>query len=267
MSNRRDVLSLSLKEGHEWEKNLVTRIGKFQRKPEDRLEPIFRGRLDNESLFVTYINAGEVTKCLRRPRMARKRRIKDGNDESSPPKKAKTSPATRQTRSKAITDGESTSRKGASATRRRQSTMKIDTDAEGLSDSSSLSEPPSVIAAPSPLRPLSPKGSKKATKRKPAQNKKITPKEQEEALNLFIRDDSDEEGASDDSSLNEKPNVTKAKGQANGVVDTEDEEEEDWEDVDLSHKRQVSLGDLINSEEPPNLEVTLERNQQSMRIK
>jgi hypothetical protein len=46
-----------------------------------------------------------------------------------------------------------------------------------------------------------------------------------------------------------------------------DEEDHDWEDIDLSLKKQVSLDDLTDSKEIQDLEVTLERTQLSMRIK
>ena len=89
--------------------------------------------------------------------------------------------------------------------------------------------------------------------------KKVTSKEHDDALDFLARDDSDDESSSNSSETN----------QANGVHPdlSGDEDEEDWEDVDLSRKRHISLADLNNITETPDLEVTLERTQQSMRIK
>ena len=98
---------------------------------------------------------------------------------------------------------------------------------------------------------------KRAFNKNPSQ---VSSKEHEDALNLFIRDVSD-----DDSS-----DTSSEEGQSNELevaTDPSGDEDEGWEDIDLSHKKQVSLDDLNKSSETPDLEVTLERTQQSMRIK
>jgi len=128
-----------------------------------------------------------------------------------------------------------------------------------ISDSSDLSDPPSEITSPAPPAPVKSvtKGKKPVTKNS-SQVKKPTSKEHEEALNLFIRDDSDDE-------LSDTPSDSKP---IEGVTEqSSDSDEEDWEDVDLSHRKHVSLDDLNETEVPAGLEVTLERTQQSMRIK
>jgi hypothetical protein len=198
--------------------------------------------------------------------MARKKRIKDEEESASPLKKPKPSPPTRQSARTSATQPSSIRRRRDAASQKRTSELDLEEEAPDnpFSDSSSLTDPPSVITTPTPpsefARNVPPRGSK----RKPAQNRKATAKEHEEALNLFIRDDSDEEEASDASST--AGETAKAEVEINGILETEDEDE-DWEDIDLSHKRQVSLEDLNKAEEMPDIEVTLERNQQSMRIK
>jgi len=91
--------------------------------------------------------------------------------------------------------------------------------------------------------------------------KRVSAKKEEndDALDFLARDDSDDESSSNSSEAT----------QVNGLHRdlSGDEDEEDWEDVDLSHKRHISLADLNNITETPDLEVTLERTQQSMRIK
>ena len=138
----------------------------------------------------------------------------------------------------------------------------VDDDARGSSDSSSLSDPPSTIASPTP--PDSSKVKPVPESRKVATNpfQKASAKEHEEALNLFVRDSSDEE--SDSSFVMEK--IERA--HRNDEHSNEDDDADDgWEDVDLFHRRELSLDDLHIGEESQDLEVTLERTQQSMRLK
>ena len=135
-------------------------------------------------------------------------------------------------------------------------------DAGDSSDSSSLSDPPSTVASRTPAD--SPKVKPVAKSRKVVANqsavRKASAKEHEEALNLFLRDSSDEES---DCSFEKE----KTKG-AQRINENSDEEDDDaWEDVDLSHRHELSLDDLHVGEEPQDLEVTLERTQQSMRLK
>jgi hypothetical protein len=74
---------------------------------------------------------------------------------------------------------------------------------------------------------------------------------------MLSRNDTDDDSTE---SSSEKPHSKRA------ALESADEEE-DWEDIDLSHKKPISFDDLTPSETPQNLEVTLERTQQSMRIK
>jgi hypothetical protein len=137
---------------------------------------------------------------------------------------------------------------------------------EDLSDSSSLSDPPSEIVPPTPQGSIPSQSADNETKAKhastknPAQVKKVSSKEHEDALNRFTRDDSEDE-SSDSSSEDNQANDPMV------PADLSSDEDEDWEDVDLSHKTQVSLDDLSRPSEALDLEVTLDRTQQSMRIK
>jgi xeroderma pigmentosum group C-complementing protein len=89
--------------------------------------------------------------------------------------------------------------------------------------------------------------------------KNVSAKEHEEALNLFIRESSDEES----DSSNEKNGV---KG-AQEKHEHSDEDDDVWEEVDLSHRKEFSFDDWNGDEEVQDLEVTLDRTQQSMRLK
>jgi hypothetical protein len=199
--------------------------------------------------------------------MARMKRVKDEEEEPTPEKRLKPSPSTsRLTRSLSKQPTRST---GVTTKQLRDtdSTAAVEDSIEILSDSSSLSDPPSIIHSPSPpssspfKKMIKGTASKIATAKKATQVKKPSSNEHEEALNLFIREDDSED---DDSSVS--PSETKP---TNGMTIemSGSDEDEDWEDVDLSHKRPVSLNDLNPVEETPDLEVTLERTQQSMRIK
>jgi hypothetical protein len=202
--------------------------------------------------------------------MPRRKRVKDEEEVPTPEKRAKTSPSTRRSTRISVPDQPTSSSKATTSNGKNRkdiaSKASVEDDAEVLSDSSSLSDPPSVIVAPSPptsshfKKMIKGKASKIAAAKKAAQLKKPSPKEHEEALNLFIRDDS-EDGDLSDSSDETKPLNGKT------IEMSGSDEDEDWEEVDLSHKRQVSLNDLNPVEEAPDLEVTLERTQQSMRIK
>ena len=137
----------------------------------------------------------------------------------------------------------------------------VDDDAGYSSDSSSLSDPPSTFASPTP--PDSSKVKTVPESRKVAAKpvQKASAKEHEEALDLFVRDSSDEE--SDGSFGKEK---------IEGAHRTDEHSDEDdadgeWEDVDLSHRQELSLDRLHTGEESQDLEVILERTQQSMRLK
>jgi xeroderma pigmentosum group C-complementing protein len=101
--------------------------------------------------------------------------------------------------------------------------------------------------------------SKQAPAKQSTGDKKVSSKEHEDALDLFVRDDSDDE-LSDVSSED-----VQMKGDELPDL-SGDDENDDWEDVDLSHTK-MSLDDLNGSTETPDLEVTLERTQLSMRIK
>jgi hypothetical protein len=90
--------------------------------------------------------------------------------------------------------------------------------------------------------------------------KKVSAKEHEEALNLFVRESSEEES----DSSNEKDGAKRA---LEGHVHSDGEDDDVWEEVDLSHRKEFSFDDLNGEEEAQDLEVTLDRTQQSMRLK
>lgn len=192
--------------------------------------------------------------------MPRRKRVEEEELNETPQKKQK-SPETRRSTRNAPREQplSSTNETIGIATRGKTAkAVKIE-EPIVISDSSDLSDPPSEITSPIPPAPVESvtKGKKPVTK-KSSQVKKPTSKEHEEALNLFIRDDSDNE-------LSDTPSDSKP---LEGVAEqTSDSDEEDWEDVDLAHRKHVSLDDLNETEEPAGLEVTLERTQQSMRIK
>jgi hypothetical protein len=193
--------------------------------------------------------------------MPRRKRIKDEEAERAPQKKQKPSPETRRS-TRNVPREESpgpTNETNGIAKRGTASNLVKTEEPIVISDSSDLSDPPSEIDSPPPPKSAKPvpKG-KKAVTKKILQVKRPTSKEHEEALNLFIRDDSDDD-------MSDTPSDSKP---ADVLADqSEDSGEEDWEDVDLSHRKVVSLDDLNAAEEPAGLEVTLERTQQSMRIK
>ena len=200
--------------------------------------------------------------------MPPRKRLKDDNEGASDARKrVKPAPSTRRsTRSSATRPVyETTSNTNGNSKWDSAPKLPEDDPLEISSDSSSLSDPPSVISSPTPqkARPLRTVPNGKPSKRIVTQSKPVretSSKENEEALNLFIREDSEDDDSSDARS------DTK---QANGeIIDLSgDDEDEDWEDIDLSRHKQVSYDDLNANEETPDLEVTLERTQQSMRIK
>jgi hypothetical protein len=196
--------------------------------------------------------------------MTRRRRGKDDEEESFSSKWSKPEASTRRsTRKSAHEELPPTNKKGKKVATRGRPTE--DDIMEILSDSSSLSDPPSIINSPTPPRSSLKKSVTKGTKVKRILSKRSTqvkkiPSKEHEALDRFVREDSDDESSI---SLSE---IAQESGLA--IPDLSgDEEDDDWEDVDLSHKKEVSLGDLDGSTGIPDLEVTLERAQQSMRIK
>jgi hypothetical protein len=204
--------------------------------------------------------------------MPRSKRVKDEEEVTTPKKRLKPSPSTRRSTRNSLSK-QSTSSTGVTAngngkqSNATASKTAVEDSTEVLSDSSSLSDPPSIIHSPSspsssPFKKMI-KGtaSKIAASQKATQVKKPSSKEHEEALNLFVREDDSEDDDSSVSPSEMKPTIGTTTEMSGS------EEDEDWEDVDLSHKRQVSLNDLNPVEETPDLEVTLERTQQSMRIK
>lgn len=200
--------------------------------------------------------------------MARKKRIKTEEEDTPSQTRPQSAPRTRQSNRKAATDATPSAQKISPSTRKRKFTSKDveDDEAGDVSASSSLTEPPSIISSPTPPKLARPRIGN-GTKRKPAQVKKASAKEHEEALSLFARDDSDDEEMSDESTSTPQLNGIKSEESENKAEGTEDEDEEDWEEVDLSNQKQVSLEDLNKTEQAPDLEVTLERTQHSMRIK
>ena len=200
--------------------------------------------------------------------MTRRKRGKDDKEQSNPPKRNKPAIATRRsTRKSAPEELPPANEKEKKFATRRTTSMLTEEDIIAISsDSSSLSDTPSIINPPTPPKSSPGKPVTNGTKVKPipaetgTHVKKVSSKEHEEALNWFVRDESE-----DESSTSSSENVQKS-GPA--IPDLSgDEEDDDWEDVDLSHKKEISLEDLDGSTETPDLEVTLERTQQSMRIK
>jgi hypothetical protein len=192
--------------------------------------------------------------------MPRRKRIEEEELHETPQKKQK-SPETRRSTRNAPREHapSSTNEINGIATRGNAAKAVKAEEPIVISDSSDLSDPPSEIASPALPTPVkSVTKEKKPVAKNSSQIKKPTLKEHEEALNRFIRDDSDDE-------LSDTPSDSKP---TEGVAEqASDSDEEDWEDVDLSHRKHVSLDDLNETEEPVGLEVTLERTQQSMRIK
>ena len=191
--------------------------------------------------------------------MARKKRLKEEDEEITSPKRAKPIPAVRRSTRKSAPKEELAAEEEVSRTRQRGSKAKVE-ETKVLSDSSSLSDLSSEVFTPSP-----PKFS--TARRKSASSRQATAKEHEDALNLFARDDSEVDDLSDSSATENTPQKRALDHSLEDPETTGDEEEEDWEEVDLSHQKQLSLEDLNKTQEAPNLEITLERNQQSMRIK
>jgi hypothetical protein len=194
--------------------------------------------------------------------MQTRKRTKNEPEESPPQKRPKQAAASaRPTRN--LTKRKTISNDSANEALRQEKPVPND-EAENLSVSSSLSDPPSTISSPTPLDLPTIEPVVKAVARRqrvPAKRtvKKVSAKEHEEALNLFIRESSDEE--SDTSS--EKNGV---KGALEGHEHS-DEDDDVWEEVDLSHRKEFSFDDLNGDEEVQDLEVTLDRTQQSMRLK
>jgi len=198
--------------------------------------------------------------------MPRRRREEGDGDQSAQQKRLKSNIAdSRPTRiQSAVAVEVSAPKRSTRTTRGKISNPPPEDIIEISSDSDSLSSPPSTVVTPTPpksppAKPLTNRTNMKRAPPKKVSAKKVTPNEHDDALDFLARGDSDDESSSDSSESN----------QANGVHSdlSGDDDEEDWEDVDLSHKRHISLEDLNNVTEAPDLEVTLERTQQSMRIK
>ena len=200
--------------------------------------------------------------------MTRRKRGKDDEEESTPSKRNKPTVATRRSARKSVSEElpPTNEKEKRFATRRTTSRPTEDDIVEISSDSSSLSDPPSTINTPIPPKSSPENRATNTTKveriptKRSTHFKKVSSKEHEEALNWFVRDDSE-----DESSISSSEDVQES---GSAIPDLSgDEEDDDWEDVDLSHKKEISLEDLDGSTETPDLEVTLERTQQSMRIK
>jgi hypothetical protein len=200
--------------------------------------------------------------------MTRRKRGKGDQEESGPSKRIKPTAVTRSS-TRNYTPGElpPANEKGKEVAKRGTTSWPTEDDVvEISSDSSSLSDPPSTISPPTPPKSSPEKPVLKGTKviriptKRSAQVKKVSSKEHEEALNRFVRDNSE-----DESSISSSEDVRESRP---AIPDLSgDEEDDDWEDVYLSHKKEVLLEDLDGSTEAPDLEITLERTQQSMRIK
>lgn len=197
--------------------------------------------------------------------MTRRKRGKGDQEQSGPSKRIQPTAATSSsTRNSTPEELRPANEKGKEVAKRGTTSWPTEDDVvEISSDSSSLSDPPSTISPPTPPKSSPAKPVLKGTKviRIPTkQVKKVSSKEHEEALNRFVRDNSE-----DESSISSSEDVQESRP---AIPDLSgDEEDDDWEDVDLSHKKEVLLEDLDGSTEAPDLEITLERTQQSMRIK
>jgi hypothetical protein len=201
--------------------------------------------------------------------MARRKRAEDEGDATSSQKQTKISmPTRRSSRKTASTEldskGEVTGTRKSAPRKQKQPLKPEPEDFEPLeSDSSSLSNPPSTVQPPSPpdIAPESPVNgtkSRRAAPKKPAPSKKASLKEHEDALMMLSREDTKDDSSTDESSQTDPNGDTTLEMSA---------DEQDWEDVDLSRKHSISFDDLAPTEIPQNLEITLERTQQSMRIK
>lgn len=191
--------------------------------------------------------------------MAARKRAKENAEESPPPKRQKRGAAPIRPTRNSIR--KTTSLNESARQSSRQGNRVAGDDGGELSDSSSLSDPPSTVASPTPpdlpiIKPVARARRVVAAKRRAV---KVSAKEHEEALNLFVRESSDEE--SDSSSGKAEVNET------NQHHEHSDEDNDAWEDVDLSRRKELSLDDLNMDEDSQDLEVTLERTQQSMRLK
>jgi hypothetical protein len=193
--------------------------------------------------------------------MQTRKRTKNEPEESLPQKRPKRVAATARPM-RNLTRRRTPSNDSANEAPRQEKPVPND-EAKNLSDSSSLSDPPSTIASPTPLdSPTIEPAPKKVARprRAPAKRSlKVSAKEHEEALNLFIRESSDEES----DSSNEKD---EAKGALEGHEHSDDDDDV-WEEVDLPHRKDFSFDDWNVDEEAQDLEVTLDRTQQSMRLK
>lgn len=196
--------------------------------------------------------------------MARRRRREErGEEKQRPPGKRLrkfpvANPLTRDVKPKEDASGANTKpilRDDAS------SKSELDRLLDLLSDSSTLSDPPSQISAPLSPNSLPSSGKTNRKLKRPTKKalnrRKISAKEHEEALNRFVRD-STEEDQSDSLSVECDPPDDDLAA---------DEDDEDWEDIDLSNKKEVSLDDLKDTPKTQDLVVTLERTQVSMRTK
>ncbi len=193
--------------------------------------------------------------------MPRRKRVEEDDKNEERQKKQKTSPETRRSKRRVQREESPSSSARTNGTAERGNLSKHVEVEEPIvtSDSSDLSDAPSHIAPPTPPKATKPKSKgRKPLVKKSSQVKKPTAKEYEDALDKFTRDDSNDD-------LSDTPSEATL---FNGVAEQSgDSDEEDWEDIDLSHRKDVSLDDLNGSEEPTGLEVTLEKTQQSMRIK
>lgn len=194
-------------------------------------------------------------------KMPRRKRVKEDDKSELQQKKQKMSSETRRsTRGVLREESPSSSAQTNGIAERGNLSKNVEVEEPIVtSDSSDLSDAPSQIVPPTSPKPTIPKPKRRKTVvKKSSQVKNPTAKEHEDALDKFIRDDSDDD-------LSDTPSESKL---VNGVAEQSgDSDEEDWEDVDLSHRKDVSLDNLNGLEEPAGLEVTLEKTQQSMRIK
>ena len=196
--------------------------------------------------------------------MPRRKRLKEEVQESTPQKRQKFTRTIRRSTRKLSPQEFSTANENVKSPPSSGKPTHRDV-MENASDSSSLSDPPSRINSPArpksaPIQVTRVTGAKRRPTKPLTQVEKISPKEHEDALNLLIRDDSDDEPSE----------AFSENAQSNGVARPdlgEDDENCEWEDVDLSKRKQISFEDSDRSAETADLEITLGRTQQSMRIK
>jgi hypothetical protein len=175
--------------------------------------------------------------------MARRKRVRSDEGENSAPKRARSG----RRGTKASVNDENASPTGDQPSRARRGAPERRTTLKSESpvDSSSLSDPPSVISPPVPPIPIPPPPKRRTTRTKTAAETHSA-KDHEAALNRFVRD-------TDTDSTDSLP-----KHAANN---DEDDSEQDWEDIDLMHPVPKTSTDSAH------LEVTLDKTRHSMRIK